>query len=377
MNVTAATTPLHVAAACGHISAIKALIELGAQKNVYTDFGRTALHDAASNGKTAAVIALINDHGFDPNAADSDGRTPLFDAAYKNGNFDTFNALIGRGARVEVSDRGGMSVLHVAAQNNKPAIIVALIRDHNLDPNKETALGSTPLGCSIKGPKFACVAWFTLVHAGAQLSNGEKVDYPNPSGSCLDHLKTTADRQIVLDALAQESLAHWDPNVTDTIDRTTPLITAVKRRCLDCVNFLLKDPRTDLNKQDRDLKTALHYSVLNWQTTKGRKICSRLLNLRRTKVGIKDTDGKTARQHLDAIIIPKWRTAYDEQLYELVHAFDLRKMRVQAYLSLKNARCSKQCSEKVCVHLPQLPADVVLKSSGCSPKNRCQNRKLI
>ena len=345
-------TPLHSAAAHGHVEAINTLIALGADKDSVNINGATALHEAARNGKTAAVIKLIRDHGFDPNAVDiaidGEGNTPLFYAADEKGNLETFHALIECGARIdESSSRRNLSILHYAASRNNPAVIISLIRDHGLNPNIETLFGSTPLGCAIANQ--ACVAVTTLVGAGAQLTDRERDAYIFHRFSCLKQLKTSANQQMMIEGLARGSLALCDPNVTDSIDRATPLITAATYCCSGCIKLLIRDPRTNPNVQDRYGNTALHYSILYWQNSKSREICSRLLNLRKTNVGIKDGNEKTARLPLDAML-SKRSESCEETLRAFLRLFELRKMHVQAYLSLKHARCSEQCSEEKCAH---------------------------
>ena len=44
-------------------------------------------------------------------------------------------------------------------------------------------------------------------------------------------------------------------------------------------------------------------------------------------------------------------------------------MKVQLYLSLKNARCSEQCQEQECSHAIRLPADICMKMFPPPTKN--------
>ena len=352
-------TPLHIAAAYGHIPAINTLIELGAQKDAVNALGATALHQAAGQGKTAAVIALIKDHGFDPHAVDRGGRTPLLYAADENGNIETFNALITCGARVNQRDYSGTSILHYAARHNKAAIIISLIRDHHFNPNSETNHRETPLGLAIE--TASCLAEFALLYMGAAINDEEKDIYRSHSRSCLRFLTTSADRETILRAFEQGSLAPWNTNSLDGLK--FPLIRAAIKGCLSCTKLLLKDPRTDPNLQDDEKETALHHLIRNWHSRNAYSkpaICSLFLNLRRTKVGIKDGAGSTPRQILDETI-QKGYSRFSEKLAELSRLFDLRKMRVQLYLSLKNARCSEQCEQAPCLHSAHLPADIRFK----------------
>ncbi|XP_050795316.1 IQ motif and ankyrin repeat domain-containing protein 1 isoform X2 [Gopherus flavomarginatus] len=68
-------TPLSEAAGGGHPSAIKLLIENGANPNCKGGFGRTPLYRAAFGGHTAAVETLLQ-YGADPRLYADDGNTP-------------------------------------------------------------------------------------------------------------------------------------------------------------------------------------------------------------------------------------------------------------------------------------------------------------
>ena len=359
-----AGTPLHIAAAHGHVPAITTLIELGARKDKRNRVGETALHIAAGEGRRAAVITLIKEHDFYPNAEDMFGRTSLFCATGPRGNLETFNALIECGARIHEDDVDGASILHYAATNNKTHIIISLIRDHGLNPNKQNSEQETPLGWAIEND--SCLAELALLCMGASLTDEEKEIYKNYSRSCLRMLQNTIDKQTILNALEQESLASLDPHIINQsmIGMKTPLICAAQKGC-HCVKLLLKDRRIDPNLQDHNQETAFHHLIRNWQACRmGRRpeICSLFLNLRRTNIGLKDKDGKTARDYLSNV--PVVRGGHDIALKKLLQLFELRKMHVQAYLSLKNARCSQECSEEICSLMPQLPADVCFKIVG-------------
>ena len=71
-----ALTPLHVAAAYGHVPAIEALLAAGANVNASTDHGIMPLHEAAFAGHPAAVRALLA-AGARPNATTNLGEGPL------------------------------------------------------------------------------------------------------------------------------------------------------------------------------------------------------------------------------------------------------------------------------------------------------------
>lgn len=70
-------TPLMYAARQGGIEAVRALVELGADKNVQDPEGYTPLLQAIVNGHFD-LAALLLDKGADPNIADKSGMAPLY-----------------------------------------------------------------------------------------------------------------------------------------------------------------------------------------------------------------------------------------------------------------------------------------------------------
>ncbi|MFZ5817856.1 MAG: ankyrin repeat domain-containing protein [Bacillota bacterium] len=80
--------PLHLAAFFGHASAVRALLEGGAEVNrimasrVPYVPSNTALHAAISGGPHREVVELLVTAGANPNLRDSNGHTPVQSAAF-------------------------------------------------------------------------------------------------------------------------------------------------------------------------------------------------------------------------------------------------------------------------------------------------------
>jgi ankyrin repeat protein len=110
-------TPFVRAAQSGDTALMSLLLEHGADPKIPTRHGDTALTAAAGIGWVDGVtyehsvqanleaIRMLLDLGLDPNAANSEGRTPLMGAALK-GRTDVIQLLVERGARLETRDRG-------------------------------------------------------------------------------------------------------------------------------------------------------------------------------------------------------------------------------------------------------------------------------
>jgi ankyrin repeat protein len=96
---------------------MKLLLERGADPKIRTDYGDTALTLSAGIGwvdgvtyersakENAEAVRMLLDLGLDPNASNSEGRTPLMGAALKGRN-DVVQLLVDRGAKLEARDRG-------------------------------------------------------------------------------------------------------------------------------------------------------------------------------------------------------------------------------------------------------------------------------
>ncbi|MCE5323881.1 ankyrin repeat domain-containing protein [bacterium] len=87
------------------------MIKHGADVNKINNFGRTALHVAASLGDTPAVKELIK-YKAKIDIADNKGRTPLYTATYY-GFLDIAKLLIANGANVNVHAEGNTSLLQI------------------------------------------------------------------------------------------------------------------------------------------------------------------------------------------------------------------------------------------------------------------------
>jgi len=97
----------------GRTDILKLLIEKGAEMNVQTDCGKTALHFAVSNQFTDCSRLLI-DAGCDANFQDSDGNTPLHLALLNRSPICVNQILSKLWINFELHNKMGFNVLHLA-----------------------------------------------------------------------------------------------------------------------------------------------------------------------------------------------------------------------------------------------------------------------
>jgi len=109
-------TPLHVAAAAGHVDVVEVLLRgcPAADVNARTSEGYTALHLASQLGHAGVVDALVRSPGVDVNARDASGSAPLHHAA-ATAHGAVVDVLWPRGVDLDVCDAAGRTPLHLAA----------------------------------------------------------------------------------------------------------------------------------------------------------------------------------------------------------------------------------------------------------------------
>ncbi|KAM0881262.1 hypothetical protein ACQ4PT_033053 [Festuca glaucescens] len=115
----------------------------GADVDLATDAGRTALHYTASKGRRAIAETLIARRA-NVNKKDKFGCTPLHRAA-STGNADMCECLIEEGADIDAVDKTGQSPLMHAVICEDRGVALLLIR-HGADVDIEDKEGYTALG---------------------------------------------------------------------------------------------------------------------------------------------------------------------------------------------------------------------------------------
>ncbi len=121
----------------GDTSAVRIMLDSGADVNAKDNYGRTALAVAVSSGKTD-VVKLLIEKGADVNAISEDrffGGTALM-VATVFGNMDMVQTLLDRGADVNAKNKDGITALINAAFNGY-ADIVRLLIEKGADVNSK------------------------------------------------------------------------------------------------------------------------------------------------------------------------------------------------------------------------------------------------
>lgn len=143
------TPPLWAAAAAGHLSIVKLLVEKGeADVNQYTNTRSTPLRGACYDGHLDIVQYLL-DHGADPRIANRHGHSCLMIAAYRN-KIEVVKLLLKAGIDANDKTEKGNTALHDAAESGNLEIAKILLENGGIVSKDK--LGVDPLiGAALSG----------------------------------------------------------------------------------------------------------------------------------------------------------------------------------------------------------------------------------
>ena len=280
-------TALMVAGKGGHLDMVRLLLQRGADSNTKTGSGKSRLQTAAFNCHLSMARLLLG-NGADPNAKDNEGWTALMIAAQK-GCQDIVRLLLEMGAELEASNNYGATAFTTAAKNGQLDVTKLLIQ-RGAKVNAKNNHGKTALDLAME--MRSTDSWKVV-----QLLFAEGVDYDEAIvGKVLafandSHSQFTKGRGLVLDMvklLIQNDADVWDgfpkfvadrmlcsdtingkwdnvrcllengvnPNISDQLEGTTPLISAAYQGHLDTI-MLLVEKGANLEAKDKMGATAL------------------------------------------------------------------------------------------------------------------------
>mmetsp|Transcript_10398 Transcript_10398/g.25675 ORF Transcript_10398/g.25675 Transcript_10398/m.25675 type:complete len:493 (+) Transcript_10398:1871-3349(+) len=138
-------------AAAGRVADMKLLFEQGCDVDGCQPGGGTALHMAVRKSQGEVIDALLA-AGADPQAEDSDGRTPLV-LAIEEGKHEEFTLLIAKVHKEDLPvDDDGNTLLHIAAAHGKSVRICKdLVHDFRIFPFAPNYHGQSSADLAEKG----------------------------------------------------------------------------------------------------------------------------------------------------------------------------------------------------------------------------------
>lgn len=237
-----------VAAANGHVDALKALIKHGTDINVSDADNVTALHLAARYNHEAAVKLLV-EAGANMEANDFMTWTPIRSAA-ENMSWVAMTALLRLGANPNPVDSKGRTVLHFAADRGYIAAITPLV-DFGASIDRRCQFGEYHFAAL---DIAACKGRLNVLKA--LIKRGADVNGVDAHESTALHAAARHDQKSAIHVLVD---AEADVEAADSLG-CTPLHAAASRDCTSALIALLEHD-ADTSKANNDERTPLHLAA--------------------------------------------------------------------------------------------------------------------
>jgi ankyrin repeat protein len=316
--IDGSNTPLQIAVKLSHLEIIKLLLAKGAQVNLLTPRGQTALQ-LTSN---LHVARLLLENGADPNLS-RQNIPSAFESAISTGNMSLVKLMLSHGARLQASDR--LNFASILFRSSEPGMLKLLLE-----------AGARPGGYNEAGT--------TLLHEAVDLdlirllvAKGHPVDELNKLGQTPLHTATSLEKAQALHQLGADLFAR-DAN------GSLALHTAATEGRHEIVRYLIEQTRhsqsPELTKiwfnQANDLgNTPLHEAVRS-----GSPETVRLLMDQGVLINLRNRDQisplmLTASQNSPAIALKLLKAGADPNL--IPKAFDANTLNLPDYTLLLTA----------------------------------------
>lgn len=129
---------------------VKLLLDQGAVIDPFYEQESTYLHQAIKQRNYKIIYSLIQEHHLNVNAVNKDGDTPLHIAVQFAGKLE-MDRLLSKGAKIDIKNKKGNTVLHLAAIKSYDEYyeiqinLLSTLLEHHLDINVQNLAGETPL----------------------------------------------------------------------------------------------------------------------------------------------------------------------------------------------------------------------------------------
>ena len=283
-------SPLMLAAAKRDIDILLYLIDCGADVDKKDGHKRTALHYASERGDLKVVKALLS-KGAKIDVEDKHHCTPLMLAAGR-GHIDILLYLIGHGARVDVYKKDGRkrTALHYASERGDLKVVEALLTK-GAEIDVEDGDRCTPLILAVKNEKFAIMCH--LIKAGADVK--QLVNYFSGSGKrgyfARNHLLHSLFHTIKNNHIAEAGVLITNGVGIEGELYINPPMTALTLAAENGHDSLVRNlilQGVNVNYQDANGDSALHFAA-----SSNHILCGILLVEAGADLRLKNRDSRT------------------------------------------------------------------------------------
>jgi len=312
-------TPLHLASKHDHPSVVASLLKIGADVDAQDNNSMTPLLYALDRSGSSEAAQLLLDHGAsvrarntkgqtplhlsskhdhpsvvasllkicaDVDTQDSNSMTPLLCALSRFGSDEASRLLLAHGASFRARNENGQTPLHLASRHDHPGVVAELLNigadvdahdNHNLTPlfyaSSATAQLLLERGASVHARNQSGQTPLHIA-SGARWGRSELVRLLLRFGADVDTRDSYNMTPLIysLEALgpgeaAQPLLDHGASFQVRNLKGQTPLhLAAASLYVLFDVVALLLKLGADVDAQDNDHMTPLHYALSSWSS---------------------------------------------------------------------------------------------------------------
>ncbi|KAM9331854.1 transient receptor potential cation channel subfamily A member 1b [Pholidichthys leucotaenia] len=223
--------------------------------------GATPLHHAAAGGHITLIQFITTVTGSEElNSYDEQGNTPLHWAVEGN-KVESCKALMDLGADPNILNVALLSPLHMAVSYKHNSLVEVLLSYGTTDCNLQGDLGNTPLmlACSLNN----CDALEILINHGAKLCKQNKL------GHFAMHAAAFAGANKAMEVIlkAGEEVGHVAVSHINYLDKTSssPLHLAVRGGNMDTIHLCIASG-AKIDQQQNDKSTPLHLACTQGAT---------------------------------------------------------------------------------------------------------------
>ncbi len=193
--------------------------------------GDTPLHLAAANGKLSAVRALLEHADINVNAENHYAITPLHLAALNNQGYVVRVLLSNVNVNVNAADRAGNTPIHIATIRGQLNAVGALLVHPNININAVSQDGNTPLHLAVLKENNANVVSALLKHRGMRI---DTINAVNQYGQTPLHMAAFTGNVRLVELLLINGADFTKKNAQGI----TPLELAQREHKTECAEFL-------------------------------------------------------------------------------------------------------------------------------------------
>ncbi|KAL8867778.1 MAG: hypothetical protein Q9174_005441 [Haloplaca sp. 1 TL-2023] len=238
------------------------LLDKGANIEAHDNEGRTALIEAAGNRECPEIVKLLLDRGANIEARDGRGETALIRAALSPDCTNAMKLLLDKGANIEACDEFGWTALMRAAESPNYRDAFKLLLDKGANIEARDRKGRTPLMKAAESPN--CTDAMKLL-----LDRGANIEAHNGAGRTA--LMVAAGTSLCTNAMRLLLDRGANIEARNISGLTALMMSAPHPGRIDAMKLLL-DRGANMDAYDSDGWTPLMYAAVKGKNLSGVKL---------------------------------------------------------------------------------------------------------